>query len=105
MKLHRGEKTGRQWPEGITNLEAYRMYLYDSESVEEKLEFYSLLLEDGDYEKYMPLIHEHTPQQKHAIQRQLVRWLWIRCRVAPFDSKEHHEYERMLSQQFDQLKP
>ncbi len=81
------------------------MYLYNSETVEYKLEWYSLFLEDGDYEKYMPMIYDYTPQEKHEVQRQLVRLLWIRARCCELDSKEHHEYERMLAEQGDQLKP
>ncbi len=105
MRLHQGEKLDYRWPEGIKNLEQYRMYLYNSETTEEKLMWYSLFLNDGDYEKYMPLIYGYTTEQKHLIQRELVRWLWIRCRCCELDSKEHHEYERMLAQQGDQLKP
>ena len=105
MRLHQGEKPDYRWPEGIKNLNQYRMHLYNSETTEEKLEIYSLFMEYGDYEKYMPMIYEYTPKQKYEIQRQLVRWLWIRARCCELDSKEHHEYERMLAQQFDQLKP
>ena len=105
MRLHQGEYLGYRWPEGIKNIEEYRMYLYNSETVEYKLNWYSLFLEDGDYEKYIPMIYGYTDKQKHAIHRQLVRWLWIRCRCCELDSKEHHEYERMLIEQADQLKP
>ncbi len=105
MKLKKGEKKGRQWPEQIQTEEEYRMYLYNSETTEEKLMWYSLFLNDGDYEKYMPLIYGYTKQQKYEIHRELVRWLWIRCRVCELDSEEHHDFERMLAQQGDFLKP
>ena len=103
--MRKGERYGYRWPVGIKNLDQYRMYLYNSETPEEQLEIYSLFLHDGDYEKYIPLIFGYTNKQKHEIQKELVRWLWIRCRVCELDSKEHHEYERMLAQEFDQLKP
>ena len=105
QRLHQGEKLDYRWPEGIKNLNDYRMYLYNSETVEEKLRWISLFLEDGDYEKYMPMIYGYTKKEKLAIQRQLVRWLWIRCRCCELDSAEHHDYERMLIQQADQIKP
>ena len=105
MRLHQGEKVNRRWPEGIKNIEQYRMYLYNSETPEYKLEWYSLFLNDGDYEKHMPMVYGYDIKDKLAVHRELVRWIWIRCRYCELDSKEHHEYERMLIEQADQLKP
>ena len=104
-RLHQGEKLDYRWPEGIKNLEEYRMHLYNSETVEEKLNWYSIFLNDDDYEKYMPKIFGYTEKEKKEVHRELVRLLWIRCRFCELDSKEHHEYERMLAEQADQLKP
>ena len=105
MRLRQGEKLDYRWPEGIHNLEDYRMYLYNSETVEEKLNWYSLFLEDGDYEKHISKIYGYNEKEKRAVHRQLVRWIWIRCRYCQLDSKEHHEYERMLAYEADCLKP
>ena len=105
MRLRQGEKLDYRWPEDIHNLEDYRMHLYNQETPEEKLEIYSNFLNDGDYEKYMPMIFGYTEEERLEMQREFVRWLWIRSRFCKLDTAEHHDFERLLIYEADCLKP
>ena len=75
--------------------EEQRLYNYNG-LWDERIEVYARFQHEGDYEKYQPYIFDTDNAEKKNVQRELVRWLWIRSRFCKLAQAEHQHYAELF---------
>lgn len=62
------------------------------------MEDYSMYLRDGDYERFMPMLHESLPPEfELEIYRELARLYWILNRFTEYGSYQWRVYNTLFS--------
>ncbi len=91
------------WVNG--NIKDQRLENWEQHSIEQRMNYYSDFLRDGDFETYQPYVYKHTLLQKMEAYRNLVRAIWTARRFETINSiresrlgsYECEMYDRMIN--------
>ena len=83
--------------------ENQRIWDWNTDDFDNRVEIYSVFLKAGDFERYQPLFYEHTKEQVIEAEINLMRAVWIRNRMTVLNSKRQSRYNSIIAEELDHL--